>query len=223
MNPYLGCNPEHSIISPSQLESEIAGKHIPKHLLMYNYEDKPLHELFKNAPDRDTHKTWLGKSSRFFNLIILRDPFNNFASKYKWVLSGKQWTPSLDSLKALPPLWKSYAQLYMKAEDPENSDNLITINYNKWFRSSEYREQLAQKLQLDSTDKGLEEVAKWGPNTWGDSFDNMDYDGQATKMNVLERWKNYLEDPFFKSLFKDKMIIELSEKIFGAIPGTEVF
>ena len=82
--------------------------------------------------------------------------------------------------------------------------------------------QLSDKLGLTWNDKSLNKVARWGIVTWGDSFDGMEYDGKASQMKVLERWKNFKDDPFYLSLFNDRELVELSETIFGHLPETEL-
>ncbi|HET6225349.1 MAG TPA: hypothetical protein VFF27_03655 [Bacteroidia bacterium] len=151
----------------------------------------------------------------------MRDPFNNFASKYRWAKEGTQWQPSLDSLKQLPNAWKIHAREFVN-ETNFIHENKISISYNQWFTDTAYREELAKKLQLSTSDKGLSEVAKWGPNTWGDSFDNLTYENRANEMKVFDRWKHYKDDPFFISLFQDAELIELSHKIFGNFIDTEL-
>lgn len=186
-----------------------------KELLIHNYEDKKPFNVFDPSFYNEREK-WLGKSKIQYNVLILRDPFNNFASKYRWAKEGTQWQPSLDSLMLLPAFWKDHAKEFL-SETNFISGNKICISYNQWFIDANYREELAHKLHLPTMDKGLSEVAKWGPNTWGDSFDNLTYENRANEMKVFERWKHYKDDPFFISLFEDPELIELSDKIFGQI------
>ena len=40
-------------------------------------------------------------------------------------------------------------------------------------------------------------------------------------MKVLERWKQFSDDLFFKKLLNNEELIYYSERIFGQIPGTE--
>ena len=64
-------------------------------------------------------------------------------------------------------------------------------------------------------------VARWGPNLWGDSFDNLTFDGRATQMKVLERWRQVADEPLYRSLVADPELIELSTTIFGIMPDIE--
>jgi hypothetical protein len=39
-------------------------------------------------------------------------------------------------------------------------------------------------------------------------------------MRVLERWKEFSADPFFRAQFEDEELVELSRRIFGDLDGT---
>lgn len=210
LNPFLTCAEDEGI--------ELAAKN----LLIYNYEDRELGELF-TLEFMDNRTRWFGKSERSIHVLVMRDPFNNFASKYRWAVNGTKWTPETEWItRALPGLWKSYAKEFVGLTNFMPAPKVF-LNYNRWFTDDKYRDEMASRLELVSTDQGLSEVAKWGPNTWGDSFDNMDFDGRALEMKVLERWRCFADDPVFKDLFRDSELLSLSEKIFGAIPGTDLW
>jgi hypothetical protein len=219
-NPFLTCSKTDSLTQHLLLEKEQAGFFSKKELLIHNYEDKNPFNVFDPVFYSEREK-WLGKSKTQYNVLILRDPFNNFASKYRWTKEGTKWQPSLDSLMQLPAYWKVHAREFLN-ETNSISENKICISYNHWFTDASYREELAQKLHLTTIDKGLSEIAKWGPNTWGDSFDNLTYDNRASEMKVFERWKHYKDDPLFISLFEDPELIELSDKIFGHLVNSRL-
>lgn len=195
-------------------------EHTTKNLLIYNYEDRELSELF-TLEFMDNRTRWFGKSERSVYVLIMRDPFNNFASKYRWAVNGTKWTPETEWIaRVLPGLWKSYAKEFLGLTNFMPAPKVF-LSYNRWFIDEEYRQEIAGRLELASADKGLTEVARWGPNTWGDSFDNLDFDGRALEMKVLERWRYFADDPVFRNLFRDSELLSLSQKIFGAIPGTD--
>jgi len=208
VDPFLMCTEEQRL------------RLAPRNLLIYNYEDRRLTDAFSSG--FLVNKTrWFGAQGNSVYILILRDPFNNFASKYRWAVRGTRWTPHLGwVIQQLPELWKSYAREFLGVTQFMPAPRVF-INYNRWFVDPEYREQLAQRLGLISAEKGLAEVAKWGPNTWGDSFDNLDFEGRAQEMKVLERWRHFAGDHVFRQLFKDRELLELSKEIFGVISGTE--
>jgi hypothetical protein len=210
VDPYLMCTEDQRV------------KPAPGSLLIYNYEDRRLGDAFPS--DFLNRKTkWFGARGIAIYFLILRDPFNNFASKYRWAINGTKWTPPMEWLTdVMPGLWKSYAREFLGLTDLMPTPK-VCINYNRWFADKDYRDRLAWQLGLASSGKGLTEVAKWGPNTWGDSFDNLEFEGRANEMKVLERWRHFADDRDFQKLFHDRELHELSERIFGVIPGTESF
>jgi hypothetical protein len=210
LNPFLTCARED--------ETHLS----PKNLLIYNYEDHELKELF--TPEfMDNRSRWFGKSKCSTHVLIIRDPFNNFASKYRWAINGTKWTPQMEWItRVLPGLWKAYAKEFLGLTNFIPAPKIL-LDYNRWFADVKYREDTASRLELGSADKGLTEVAKWGPNTWGDSFDNMKFDGRAHEMKVFERWRYFADDPVFRDLFRDSELLSLSQEIFGVIPGTDLW
>lgn len=207
-------------VDPFLMYPDQRGELAPGSLLIYNYEDRRLGDAFPS--EFLNHKTkWFGARGISMYVLILRDPFNNFASKYRWAINGTKWAPPMEWITdVLPGLWKSYAREFVGLTDLMPTPKVF-INYNRWFADEDYRDQLARQLGLASAGKGLTEVAKWGPNTWGDSFDNMEFEGRANEMKVLERWRHFADDRDFRQLFYDRELLELSEKIFVGIPGTE--
>ena len=105
----------------------------------------------------------------------------------------------------------------MSASVPNN----MFVSYNDWVQSKEYRRDLANRLELPFTDEGRQKVARWGPTTWGDSFDGLKYDGKATDMKVMERWKKFKNDRMYISIFRDGEVTELCRKMFGHISSIE--
>jgi hypothetical protein len=197
-------------------DREITGKLSKKGTLLYNYEDQSFAEVLDSNLEMNREK-WIGRSKNTNDILILRDPFNLLASKLKWAYGDKK-ALSLDSFPRIIEIWKEQAREFLG--ETNYLRNKILINYNFWFTSKEYRLNLAEKLGLGFDDKGVHEIAKWGPTTWKNaSFDGLKFDGNATKMKVLDRWKNFQDDEFFRKLISDEELLVLSERIFDEIPG----
>lgn len=224
-----GANPLSTFRKDSTFEGvtpeQLAGPHIPLECLIFNYEDHALPSIFQPA-FTDHREHWLGTPRYRRDLLILRDPYNFFASRLKWSYGNKYpgGTHSLVKPIArdkLVALWKSYARQFIAGLDDTTA--MIPISYNRWFMDEDYRRQLAGTLQLSFTDAGLQEVARWGPNLWpGNSFDGLNYDGNAQKMEVMDRWRQFLDDELYLSLFRDPEVHELSRAIFGEQEGAEM-
>ncbi|HEV2147211.1 MAG TPA: hypothetical protein VGR37_07395 [Longimicrobiaceae bacterium] len=200
-------------------DQEIAGRHSKKGILLYNFEDERLEDV-ASARFEANRARWLGESRERTDVLVLRDPFNLLASKLRWAY-GRHAQPALEEFPGLVVLWKQHAREFL-GETQCLGAGTVGINYNRWFTDAGYRRELVRKLGLvGDGDRGLQQVARFGPTLWGDTFDGMKYDGRAQQMKVLERWHTYRDDPLYRSLFRDPELIELSERIFGRIPGTE--
>lgn len=81
-----------------------------------------------------------------------------------------------------------------------------------------YRETLAAELNLDFSDEGLNDISKSGRER---SFDGDRYVGEAYRMDVLNRWKSYADNPKYLGLIRTEGILHYSHRLFGDIPGTD--
>lgn len=199
---------------------EASGTFSYKGALLYNFEDFDLRDLPETMTLEDEGR-WLGPSRRRVDVLILRDPFNLLASKLKWAYGEveRPSKPTLDDVAATRDLWKVHAREFLGKTD--FLSGRVALSYNDWFRDRAYRDAMAGKLGLVNQDIGVEEVAKWGPSVTADSFDGLAYDGRAQAMKVLERWKRFEHDGFYRELVADPEVHDLSAEIFGVLPGTE--
>lgn len=74
------------------------------------------------------------------------------------------------------------------------------ILYNEWFKSVEYRNSLASKMGFVNNDIGIDDVPHFGK---GSSFDKKRYQGRGSEMDVLNRWKNAIDDPLYLHLINE--------------------
>lgn len=105
-------------------------------------------------------------SDNIYVVNLLRNPANHIASSIK---SGIDSTMVQKGTYHL--FWLEYYHLYKSFK----KDGLISVGYNfdKWFSDKGYRDQLANQLGFENTDSGLD----------------------AQSMDVLNRWKEYVNDP----------------------------
>jgi hypothetical protein len=140
-----------------------------------------------------------------YKIVILRDPYNLFASRikhYDLLSSEKTWVDENGATK----LWRMYAKVFL-----EKPKGIILVNYNEFIKSVEYRKNLAKKLKCEFKDDTIQRVSD---NGLGSSFDCLDYDGKAQKMPVFDRWTQYKDIEAFRGLFTPE-IVQLSKQIFG--------
>lgn len=226
-NPFRGAVLESSVIQGRwhehrvfHLAREIAGQHAYKGALIYNFEESDLRQVSRLMPV-SSEAEWLGGAGRRLDLLILRDPFNLLASKLKWAYGDveRPSKPSLDEVSEARDLWKVHAREFLG--ETNHLADLVTLSYNDWFLHRSYRDRKAAEIGFQNEDKGLSTVARWGPTLSADSFDGLRFDGRAQDMKVLERWRRFTDDDFFRELVADAELHRLSALIYGALPGVD--
>lgn len=228
----LGTNPFESAVWQSCVVHGFFGEHRVfrekwerdrhfsyKGTLLYNYEEADLRSV-PAVMDASQEIAWVGPSRSRRDVLILRDPFNLLASKLKWAYGvvDRPSKPTIDDVRDARDLWKVYAREFLG--QTEFLRDRINISYNHWFLDRSYRDELGAQLGFKNQEKGVKEVAKWGPTLSQDSFDGLKFEGRAQEMKVLERWQVYLHDPVYRELLADKELHRLSTEIFGELPGT---
>ncbi|MDJ0845042.1 hypothetical protein [Crocosphaera sp.] len=206
--------------------------------LIHSYEDIALSSL-SNPYYNLMRLIYFGKAQQNIDILILRDPYNTIASRIKATQIESDYTVApMKRWSAFQEQYNKYRDFYYKdymmVENPDltpvdlwlqyarefiGETNFLKIkvclNFNQWFSDASYRQELAEKIQINFTDSNLNKVASYGK---GSSFDNNVYDGNAQKMNVLERWQNYRNDPQYLSIIKSKELEHYSRKIFDFTP-----
>lgn len=192
--PITGIKEFYYKVNGLMLELKTNSNHSDNHLITTN---NILYGIENNTIDRIIEITNKVKAKQ--KILIIRDPINNLASLLKH-------KASLLSLSQFRTLWKSYA----------NADSsFIKIIYDNWFSDSEYRRQLENILNLNKSDDGLEKIHYMGS---GSSFDGQDFQHDAQKMNVLNRWEQYYDDELYLDIINDPELLGIREKIFGPLP-----
>ncbi len=153
-------------------------------------------------------------------IIIIRDPFNNYASYLKLCDN-----PNFTTLSFFPFLqyWKEYAR---EAVGETNFlKNKVVISYNDWVDSQDYRKdvvaEIGKKFGIETKfDDSLKtNMTKFGG---GSSFDGLMFIKDADKMKVHERFKFYESSARYRAAVDTQEIRELSDKIFRYYPWKTV-
>lgn len=175
-------------------------------LLLHSYEDSFLSHAFSDAFEA-AHDAWVGPSRRRVDVVVVRDPFNLFASRRA---AGCEQSPAVARR-----LWMQHARTALRPRWTRRPrPPLVPVLYNRWAASRAYRRDLAARLGLPFTDAGIERVAACHG---GSSFDGLAYDGRAAAMPVFDRWRAYADDAAYRALFDDGMRA-LALRLFGAVP-----
>jgi hypothetical protein len=205
---------------PTQkLKQQSLGNFTEKQLLSYSYEDCQLEDIVDKSFE-SKHDIYLGKSAKRYDVLILRDPFNCFASRIKMYINQNEVDKknTLVTSKSIT-IWLDYAKEFL-GETNFLKNNKVCINYNLWCSDIEYRQQLAKQLDLEFSDAEFDRVKGQGG---GSSFDGLNLKHQGSKMKVAQRWQLMADNPYFLELVKNPEVFQYSNKIFGHISGTEIF
>lgn len=194
-----------------KLKRQAQGKLVAHDCLIYSHEDYSLEQVTDPEFEKN-HDLYMGKSGERYDVLIIRDPFNLIASRFKSGFIDVK-TPNRTAID----LWIAYAQEYL-GETNYLKYNKICVNYNQWTMDVEYRKSIAQQLGLEFSDAGFNEVKAQGG---GSSFEGQKFDGQASKMDVHNRWKVYQDNEVYRQMLNQDRVFEYSEKIFGRITGVE--
>jgi hypothetical protein len=191
-------------------------RNVHKHCLMLSLQDFNIASLEDGRDVIWERQRTVGDSSKLFNILVLRDPFNMLASR--WHKPGP--VLPLDDSEFLDT-WEIYAEEYLGITHFIKSK--IAVNYNLWFSSIDYRKQLSAQFGLSFTDAGLNVVPK-STAGYGSSFDRTSYDGRGNQMKVLERWKVCQHDKCFYEAFRERhKLANLYRKIFNHDSELESF
>ncbi|SFG71091.1 hypothetical protein SAMN04488020_103261 [Palleronia marisminoris] len=173
-------------------------------LVMHSYEDSWFAHAFSRELETH-HDAWLGASRRRVRLLILRDPYNLFASRLKMGAAL--------STHVSRTMWKQHAREALG--DTRRVEDKVVVLYNRWATQKDYRRDLAARLGLTFTDAGASDV----PQTMGgSSFDGTAFDGRAAEMATRDRWRAYAHDPIYRAIFDPEMV-SLATRLFGPPPA----
>lgn len=176
-----------------------------KDLLLMSYENRDLRSVCSSEYER-RRESYVGQSARELDVLLLRDPFNLFASMIK---SG-MLTPQ--NASSVVDLWKQHAREFL-GHHRHLTYKPVAISFNQWTTAADYRRDIAKTV-------GFEE-ARPIPTTvhiagGGSSFDGLKMNGRAAQMPVRDRWRSLAGDDFYESLF-DAEVTALSDDIFGPV------
>lgn len=189
---------------PGALED---ARHRHRDLLLVSHEDSFLGHAF--SPWYEAHHDALvGPSRERRDIVLLRDPFNLFASR---IYGGVGDVSSRIALR----IWRQHARTGVNRPRRPLPRPPLVVSYNRWCGDRAYRERVAAAIGIPFTDAGRGRV----PGTFGgSSFDGTGYDGKADQMRIYERWRHLADEDGYRALF-DPATIELALERFGDGPG----
>ncbi len=217
-----GTNPFHSArtldsghsyrtnIPRFDLRHEQEGRVSARDVLVHGYDDCLGMVCSRDVEQR--HNSLVGASGERLDVLILRGPFNLFASRKKAGISREAAGAAVVTWPTVARIWKQHARAFLR-EKVHSPRPLVVINYNRWARERSYRRELATQLGVSFNDAGFRAVPAVAS---GSSFDGTRYHGQPEKMDILQRWRHFRDNPHTRSLFADDLV-QLSRRIFGPV------
>ncbi|MEX0806258.1 MAG: hypothetical protein WD940_02725 [Patescibacteria group bacterium] len=215
-NVFDLCEDPPKILTTKDL---VDGRRDRNFTLLLGYEDVDLLNL-DSVPGVKYENEILEDSTKI-KILLVRDPFNFFASRLKMLRDmqeqGVRNPIQKIGWKGISRLWRTYAKEYLG--ETNLLGDRVNVNYNDWFSNRDYRDELCQRcLGTVNRDLSVQDVVEHGR---GSSFDYTKFHGSAQKMAVLERWRYFKDDEFYLNLMRDEELVSLSNRIFGHISGTE--
>jgi len=144
-------------------------------------------------------------------LLIIRDPYNCFASQ---IVSGKI---SCDELSFKLQLCKRHFA-WALTDPPRTANPLRVVSFNRFVVDFKYREELARYLgmsDLNYAEGAFDIVPDFGG---GSSFTGTTPSSNHQRQ-VFERWQSVVGDPLFEQVCADRELHNMAEQIFGMQPG----
>jgi hypothetical protein len=215
---------------------------------MYSYEDRkhlqktgrPFLDSVFDPAFESRREDYLGLSNKQCDILILRDPFNCFASRMA-MIHDRGANGGMTHLPEIARNWKALARraLLIRDEGKDGgAETEMAILYNEWVENRDYRQRIASALGGEYCEATMERISHFGGGSsftahgffqgWGGGriYDHLLQwiapQGQHANM-LTRRWFALRRDASFRSLFRDREILQLSEALFGEIPGTRDF
>jgi hypothetical protein len=180
-------------------------------LYIMNVEDADLSTVRKSFEENDWY-TKSGPSRKVHEIIVLRDPYNCFASIYRalgpFPFTGRPFPGGADLYSKrkrgnVIDIWKQHAREFLK---PTLVTGAIRVDFTLWMNAQAYRRNLSTVFGKNFTDKGF------GVRGMSSSFDGAFPD--ARQLKLFDRWRSFELDETFKGFF-DEEIHDLAGRIFG--------
>jgi hypothetical protein len=189
-NPFLR--------SPDSHRGDGTNGHV--NLSVCSFEDRPLCLIgssqcypYRSLPGAPAVK-------RRMYVVLMRDPFNLFASQLKSSMDRPRYASGL----SMAQLYLSYISEHVGSTNVLDGEKLFIL-YNRWRSDKSYRESIAGRLGLTISERALDKVPKYGG---GSSFEGRWADGNGSQMRTHERWMHYKDDSRYVALFRNRLILE---------------
>ena len=185
-----------------------------KRLFFVSYEDQPVEEVFDMRRVGKYSRFYQHRIASFYHVILIRDPYNYFASRIQSERNGDMRNDDRFSdpvgKHVLIYWWKRYAEWFLRFCG-SFAPFEVGISYNRWLVDEDYRREICEQLGLKFDDSGFDTITGWGG---GSSFTGRKYGDPS---DFLSRWQEFENHAVFREIVADSEITELSGRIFGDV------
>lgn len=176
--------------------------------IILSYEDLPPSDIMAGPLPAFLSDRVSRHGARVMTGVILRDPYNLFASRMK------KWPERFETdaqLEAQQMLFNTHASLALAPEPVFGDAPAIPILYNQLVSDEDYRAKLSKKLNINAGNVGLDDVPVYGH---GSSFDGYQTQGSDVRAGVFDRWRAQKDDPRFRAIVADARIQTAAQALF---------
>ena len=173
---------------------------------------------------------WVHDQYDVHHIVILRDPYNNWASRVAANARAAEFGRPLTS----DPSWELFRANWMSLAAAVRNPAYIGVEFNRWKDDPAYRRSISDRLGGDQSRERLEAVPRQGG---GSSFDGTPRPSYA---GMIRKWRKYTSSAFLKRLLSSpphylkrlvrppqtgsKMAVETRwTTLLGHPEGTEIF
>jgi len=175
---------------------------LKKECLIYNHENTNFKKWGWHAGEEH-----IGKSRHQYDILILRSFKNLLAS---WLVNPPKKWDKFD--QQITSLYRLYVDEFLKITNHLEFQT-VTIWFDTWIKSREYRKQKASLFFHENQDWTLQYMANFGGR--GSHFDDFkEYYSRAWEMKVNERYKQMKDHPkYIEFMKKYKDLHQISNEI----------
>lgn len=172
---------------------------------------------------RDQSDIYLGSLNERFRsvtvrkIIVIREYYNFMASIYMCMLNGHDWVRTrggdISKTNLMSLYWRDYVE---RGLDPDSQFRLV--DYDRWCKAPGYRNELANQLDFENRDVGVDQVSPYG---LGSSFHGVT--DTAKNFAVSERWKTFADNDEFRSYLHRDVIRDQYLRLHGETEAYKYF
>ena len=183
--------------------------------IILSYEDVTVEEMLQPALTSYLEDRIKRHNAKVRFAVILRDPYNLFASRIK------KWPNQFINDAQIATQQAMYIEHAKLAETPApiwKDAPVVPILFNKLLTDQSERDRTSDALNIRRGAQGLDRMSVYGH---GSSFDGTDRASDAVAQDVFSRWHKQIGDPTFQAAIDDPRLGDIAQNLFS-MQGPEI-